>query len=488
MTAGKAAKAGIGYTLANLLVRGIGFITLPIFSRILDTHDFGVYNVFIAYDSVLVCLMGFALHSSVKSANWQFPGQIDRYVSTASLVYVANAAVLVVAAVLFGPQISSLVGLDIAVIVLLVLHSFGAAVIALYNARISLQYSYAKYMVVATVNSVGNVALSLFLVFCLFDGQRLLGRVLGATVVVAGLGFAIIIHFWRSARPSLGKGYLSFGLKYSLPIVPHGVSQVILAQFDRLMVNYMVSAEAAGIYGLAANLMVVMAVLTDSIGTVWTTWFYETMEGESAADATKAKQLSRAQLAERAGAVHRRSGQLMRAFAIVALGLMALAPEVVWILGGDAYMDGAYCAFGMILSGYCVFLYNLIVAGEYYKQQTRWIMVATVLAALIDLVLNYFAINAFGYAAAAYTTLAAYVFYVLLHWRVSRRLLGFSVIRAKGVLLVAAVLAFGVAADLLLFGNVAARIFVNIPLALLLAVPLVKSAGGVGGLKKILGR
>lgn len=488
MPGDKAARAGIGYTVANVLIRGIGFITLPIFSRVLDTHDFGVYNVFIAYDSVLVCLMGFALHSSVKSANWQFPGQIDRYVSTVSLAYIVNAAIFIVIAVLFGPQISILIGLDAAVIVLLVLHSFGAAVISLYNARISLQYSYAKYMVVATINSVGNIALSLFLIFCLFDGQRLLGRVLGATIVVTGLGLAIIVHFWRSARPSLGKGYLGFGLKYSLPIVPHGVSQVVLAQFDRLMINYMVSAEAAGVYGLAANLMVIMTVLTDSISTVWTTWFYETMEGESADDATGTKQLNRTQQAERGGAVRKRSGQLMYAFAIGALGLMALAPEVVWVLGGDAYVDGAYCAFGMILSGYCVFLYNLVVVGEYYKQQTRWIMIATVLAALIDLVLNYFAINAFGYMAAAYTTLAAYVFYVLFHWRVSSRLLGFSIIGGKGALYVGLILACGVAADFLLFGNVAARILVNVVFALLLAVPLVESTGGVSGLKKIFGK
>lgn len=482
------AKAGIGYTVANVLIRGIAFITLPIFSRVLDTRDFGLYNVFIAYDTVLGCIMGFALHSSVKSANWQFPGQIDKYVSTVSLAYILNASILIAIAVLFGPQISSFIGLDAVLIVLLVLHSFGAAVISLYNARISLQYSYAKYMVVATINSVGNVALSLFLIFCLLDGQRLLGRVLGATIVVAGLGLAIIIHFWHSARPSLGKGYLSFGLKYSLPIVPHGVSQVLLAQFDRLMINYMVSAESAGIYGLAANLMVIMTVLTDSISTVWTTWFFETMEGESAADATGTKRLSRTRLAERAEAIRKRSGQLMYAFAIVALGLMALAPEVVWILGGDAYLDGAYCAFGMILSGYCVFLYNLVVAGEYYKQRTRWIMSATVLAALINLVLNYFAINAFGYMAAAYTTLAAYVFYVLLHWRVSSRLLGFSVIGGKGALFVGLILVCGGAADLLLFGNVAVRILINIPLVLLLVATLAKSVGGVDGLKKIFGK
>ena len=43
----KAIKAGVGYTLGNILVKGIGFISLPIFSRLMTTEEFGVYNIFI---------------------------------------------------------------------------------------------------------------------------------------------------------------------------------------------------------------------------------------------------------------------------------------------------------------------------------------------------------------------------------------------------------------------------------------------------------
>ena len=42
---GNALKAGVGYTIGNILVKGINFLTLPLFSRLLTTAEFGVYNI-----------------------------------------------------------------------------------------------------------------------------------------------------------------------------------------------------------------------------------------------------------------------------------------------------------------------------------------------------------------------------------------------------------------------------------------------------------
>lgn len=482
------AKAGIGYTVANILIKGISFLTLPIFSRVLDTYDFGIYNVFIAYDSILYCIIGFALHSSVRSANWEFPGKIDEYVSSVSLIYVANLAALIMLATIFGPQLSALVGLDVIVIVCLVIHSFGSALVTLYNARVSLQYSYKKYMVVAAASSLGNVALSLVLVFTVFNSQRYLGRILGASIALAILAIVLIAVFWKRARPRVNLSFWKFGMHYSLPVVPHGLSQVVLSQFDRLMVNYMVSTEAAGIYGLAANLMIVLTVLTDSISTVWDTWFYEAMEGEPADKATATKLLTADQLRKRAVTVQARADFFMRGFALLAIGIMAFAPELVWILGGDAYMDGAYCAFGMVLSGFCIFVYNLIVVGEYYKQETRSIMFATMAAAAINLILNLFAIREFGYIAAAYTTLVSYVIYVVFHWIVSKRLLGFSVLNLKSFLLVAGILVCCLISDLLTFHTLPLRLLISTVLAAPVAVPAFRKVGGIAGVKAALGK
>ena len=38
----KVLKAGIGYTIGNYFLKGLGFITVPIFSRLMAVSDYGI--------------------------------------------------------------------------------------------------------------------------------------------------------------------------------------------------------------------------------------------------------------------------------------------------------------------------------------------------------------------------------------------------------------------------------------------------------------
>ena len=48
----KAVKAGIGYTIGNYLIKGLSFLTIPIFTRLLSTEDYGIVNIFGAYENI----------------------------------------------------------------------------------------------------------------------------------------------------------------------------------------------------------------------------------------------------------------------------------------------------------------------------------------------------------------------------------------------------------------------------------------------------
>ena len=220
---GRAFKAGIGYTLGNILIKGINFLTLPIFSRVMSAEEFGVFNVFMSYDAILFVIVGLAMHTSIRSANSEFKGKIDAYTSSVSLLYLINALILAAVVVLFGAGLSGLLGFDRSVLYMLILFSTGSAILTLYNNRISLDYSFKKYLAVAMVNSIGNVALSLILILTVFRSQKDVGRILGSTLVIAALAVVLLIGMYRKAKPRYNKQFWKFGLKYSLPIVPHGV-------------------------------------------------------------------------------------------------------------------------------------------------------------------------------------------------------------------------------------------------------------------------
>ena len=43
----KVLQAGMGYTIGNYLLKGINLITLPIFARLMNKTDYGLFNIYI---------------------------------------------------------------------------------------------------------------------------------------------------------------------------------------------------------------------------------------------------------------------------------------------------------------------------------------------------------------------------------------------------------------------------------------------------------
>lgn len=49
-------KMGVIYLIANVLNKAIAFITLPIFSRLLTTDDYGMVSTYSAYVTIIYFL------------------------------------------------------------------------------------------------------------------------------------------------------------------------------------------------------------------------------------------------------------------------------------------------------------------------------------------------------------------------------------------------------------------------------------------------
>ena len=48
----KIITAGVGYILGGILIKGIAFITTPIFSRLMTTEEFGQLNIYLSYGNL----------------------------------------------------------------------------------------------------------------------------------------------------------------------------------------------------------------------------------------------------------------------------------------------------------------------------------------------------------------------------------------------------------------------------------------------------
>ena len=458
----KIIQAGVGYTIANILIKGLTFLTLPLFSRIMTTDQFGVYNVFVSYETVLSIVVGFAIHSSIKSANLRFKGEIDAYTSSVSLIYIFSCIGWMVFALFFKSALSDIMELKETALPLLVIYSFGSAVVLLYNNRLSLNYSYKRYLIVALINALSNIGLSLILMFTLFSKERDMGRIIGVSTSIFLLSTALLAAFFRKAKPQYSKEYWQFALRFSLPMVPHGVSQVLLGQFDRIMIQKICGNSDAGVFSLAGNVKMIAMVLNDSLITTWGVWFFEKMKSGDNRE------------------IQKRATQLCILFCIVSVGLISVCPELISILGGERYEAGKFVAIPMVIDAFLVFVYSVLIQSEYYKNKTLFVMAGTLIAAAIDIILNVIFIPRYGFIAAAYTTLAAYICYLFLHFVISRLLIGFNIVPLRRLIGLILIVTATAAWNLHFVDILWARWVAGVIIVGLMGLYLMKSLGKLG--------
>ncbi|MFQ9924808.1 MAG: oligosaccharide flippase family protein [Beduini sp.] len=403
MISNKFLKAGLGYTIGNFLLKGITFLTIPLFSRLLSPTDYGYVNVFLSYDTILSIIIGLGFHASIKNAKYEFDN-IDEYCSTILFKALKNGLFFLVLVNILYTFLPTFFPFNRIVISLLVLQSLFSCFILIYNNRVSLEYQYKKFLKISFFNTVGNIIVSIVLILTVFSHQRYLGRILGITISTFIVAIYIVIHFFKQSRPTKNKKYLNFALKFSLPLIPHGLSQVILSQFDRIMINSMVGTFESGLYSFCTNISLIPTVINSSIDQVWMTWFFEKMNQKEYE------------------VIGERAKKMLCLFSFIICFFCSLSPEIIKILAPITYWKSTECVIPIVLSVYFIFLYSFPSYIEYYFKKTKAIALGSMLAAIINIVLNYLMIKKFGYIAAAYTTVFAYFLYFIYHWIISIRI------------------------------------------------------------------
>ena len=75
----KIISSSIWYTISNVITKGIGFLTAPIFARIMSKNQFGAYSNFITWLNLLATVVSANLYVSVNRAKLDFPKELDNY-------------------------------------------------------------------------------------------------------------------------------------------------------------------------------------------------------------------------------------------------------------------------------------------------------------------------------------------------------------------------------------------------------------------------
>ena len=393
----KAVKAGIWYTIGNMLLKGCIFLTLPIFTRLLSTSDFGIYNTYMAYEGLITALLGLGLYGTVKNANLDFKEKFNDYLSsiiTFSLLFLAIALLL---SNIFYSFYSKVFGFNRFITNCLILQSYGSFLIYFYGSKLNIEFKYKSYLLISFFNTIFNILVSILLIKFVFIHERYMGRILGSALPLIIIAIVLTIIILLKGNKHFDKNFWNYGLKIGLPLIPHVVSQSLLSQFDRIMINNMTSADYAGIYSYIYTICTITSVICQSLDNSWTPWVYMKLKNNCGKEIRKI------------------GTKYVLLFSLLTIGFICIMPEITKVIADDSYWFGIDLIIPLALANYYIFMYMLPVGIEYYNKKTNYISIGTVGAAIINLVLNFFSIKMFGYRAAAYTTLVSYILLYYFH-------------------------------------------------------------------------
>lgn len=436
-------KAGIGYTFANYFIKGLSFITLPIYVRLMSTADYGNFNTYVAYESLLSVVLGLALHASLKNAKIRYGSkkEFGNYMAACIQMGVLSTAIIIFIANFFYPMLANVLDLTRLVFNILLIQSYAAALLTLYNSYVSLEYKYKSYFVVSLVNAVSTTVISIFLITTWFSSNRYIGRVIGNAIPSILIGICIAVYFLFKSKNALkiDSEKWHFGLTFSIPLIFHGVSQVVLNQFDRIMIKAMTGAENAGVYSFAYNIYNLVFVTSTSLQNVWGPWFFEKM------------------VEKRYDLIRKRGNSFAFGMMLFISVVLLMSPELIGILGTKDYASSIFYIAPLVVSGYFDFLYNLPAQIEYFYEKTNYIAIGTCIAAILNIIMNYFGIKQFGSIAAAYTTLIIYLIYFLIHYFLSVKIHGQQIFDLMKLMVYSCVLVIIAGASLFLREQITIR-------------------------------
>ena len=394
----------------------------PIFTRLLTTEEYGAYDVFNSWLNILTVLVTLNLYAGVYTQGLVVFEE-DRKVFSSTLQGLTLVLTLIwtIVYTLFSGFWNNLLSLTTVQIYAMLLMMWSTAVFGFWAASQRVQFNYKLLVLVTIIISILKPLASILLV--INSNDKVTARILGITFVeVLGYSAFFFIQLFRGKR-FFSKKYWIYALSFNLPLVPHYLSQTVLNGADKIMIESMVGKSEAGIYGLAYSISNLMMLFNIALLNTLNPWIYQKIKRREEKDIAPVGY-----------------GCLI-GIAIVNMLLIIFAPDLVRLFAPIEYYDAIWTIPPVAMSVYFIFSYSLFAGFEFYYKKTKMIMVASVVAALMNIVLNYIFINLFGYIAAGYTTLFCYIIYSVGHYlfmkRVCNKYLNGSIVyRPKTLLLI----------------------------------------------------
>lgn len=393
-------------------------ITVPLFTRVIDAADYGAFFVINSFLVLGARLAAESVGAAALRFYWpsKKEGTLRGYIATVlwSVVValgIVTAIILAAGAIagsVIDPLVARLVPVSAAYFFLnYTLYVFMEVLRAANRAR-----EYAWLSITATL--LTNALAVVFVGVLRWGAAGIFAGVAVGSAIVIPFTLARIARDGSLSPTEVRRDTLAEFVSFAAPLVPAGAAFWALGFLDRFIIEAARGTAEVGLYSTAYGLgEKIIQLLTLPLILTMLPVLIQTFEehGERTAE--------------------RMLTQFTRYFTLATLpllaGLAVVARDFMRVFTGAQYRV-AYPVLGVIAAATLLGgLVQLGSAGLSVHKQSRRIMTNTLVAAVVDVALNIAFVPRYGYRAAAWSAVGAYVLLVALTWAQTKRYMRWDV-------------------------------------------------------------
>ena len=379
------------------LIQGIAFFSAPIFTRLLGTSQYGMFSIYNAWVSVFSAIMGLGVGVALSTGRYHFKDDYYKFRSSVLLTGTSAGIIVVLLGVLAINPLSKLFGFGYWITLLVLITALSRFITSFSNTAWVFEKKPQVNFWVSLSISLLTIGLSLLFILTNDRQYGYIGRIVGVSLPYIIMACVLWVVIYKIAPARIEKIYAKYALGMGIPIVFHALSQTVLVQSDRVMMQHMnVEMSNIGIYSAFYALSSVLGTFLSSLNISWTPFYYDDL------DAHAWKKLDKKCL------------NYIELFTVLSCSFILLSREVGLLYAGRSYISGISIIPILVFGVYFTFMYQFAVNFEQFHRRTSLIAIGTISAAITNILLNLLLIPIMGiYGAALATSLSYFVLFII---------------------------------------------------------------------------
>lgn len=408
----KTIKDFFNYAIGDLFVKGFLFISLPLLSRVMNPIEYGKLSLINSAIMILYVFMSLNMQNAIMNRFMKDEGDFSGYLGSVIIGLLPFQILLMLLSPLYVGYLSPLLGINVSDLYWVLSICFLLSYIYIYTSYLQGARKSREFV---KINVISKVCEILFIfTFALFlEHNQYLSKVYAQAIINVILSIYVVCQFRKIAVFKFNKAYFISAVLFSAPLIFHVLSNSLLSQADRLIINKLLGTFEAGIYSFAYNLGMCIIVIVMAWNSSWQPKLYALIKN---GEIDKIKKTTAASTF----------------FIFISSSVAILfSKELVMLFAGPEYYSGIKIIPIIIIGNALIHIYLTYVNFVFYEKKSILISIGTIAALIANIGLNYILIPIIGIDGAAWATVASYFLLALFHYSIARVFLGINVISIK---------------------------------------------------------